>query len=72
MLADGRTRAIGVSNCGRQHLENLMRQTDVVPAVNQVELHPFFTQQPLREFPSGAWPCHAGVVVARRRLCCLC
>jgi diketogulonate reductase-like aldo/keto reductase len=50
MLADGCTRAIGVSNFGPQHLENLMRQTDVVPAVNQVELHPFFTQQPLRDF----------------------
>jgi diketogulonate reductase-like aldo/keto reductase len=50
MLADGRTRAIGVSNFAPSHLENLMRQTDVVPAVNQVELHPFFTQQSLRDF----------------------
>jgi diketogulonate reductase-like aldo/keto reductase len=33
-----------------QHLENLMRQTDVVPAVDQVELHPFFTQQSVRDF----------------------
>src|SRR5436309_5954065 len=47
MLADGRARAIGVSNFSPQHLEKLMRQTDVVPAVNQVELHPFFTQQAL-------------------------
>jgi diketogulonate reductase-like aldo/keto reductase len=50
MLADGRARAIGISNFSPQHLENLMSQTDVVPAVNQVELHPFFTQQPLRDF----------------------
>jgi diketogulonate reductase-like aldo/keto reductase len=50
LLADGRTRAIGVSNFGPRHLERLMHQTDVVPAVNQVELHPFFTQQSLREF----------------------
>jgi diketogulonate reductase-like aldo/keto reductase len=50
MLADRRARAIGVSNFSPQHLENLMRRTDVVPAVNQVELHPFFTQQTLREF----------------------
>jgi diketogulonate reductase-like aldo/keto reductase len=50
MLADGRTRAVGVSNFSPQHLENLMSQTDVVPAVNQVELHPFFTQQTLRDF----------------------
>ena len=50
MLSQGRTRAIGVSNFSEQHLENLMQRTEVVPAVNQVELHPFFTQQPLREF----------------------
>ena len=48
MLSEGRTRAIGVSNFSEQHLENLMQQTEVVPAINQVELHPFFTQQPLR------------------------
>ena len=50
MLSQGRTRAIGVSNFSEQHLDNLMRRTQVVPAVNQVELHPFFTQQPLRAF----------------------
>src|SRR6266700_574120 len=50
MLADGRARAIGVSNFSERHLENLITQTNVVPAVNQVELHPFFTQQALREF----------------------
>jgi diketogulonate reductase-like aldo/keto reductase len=50
MLAEGPTRAIGVSNFSLQHLENLMSQTDVVPAINQVELHPFFTQQALRHF----------------------
>src|SRR6266571_7964927 len=48
MLADGRARAIGVSNFSERHLENLITQTNVVPAVNQVELHPFFTQQALR------------------------
>jgi diketogulonate reductase-like aldo/keto reductase len=50
MLADRRARAIGVSNFSPQHLENLMSKTKVVPAVNQVELHPFFTQQALRDF----------------------
>jgi diketogulonate reductase-like aldo/keto reductase len=50
MLADGRARAIGVSNFSQPHLEHLMSQTDVAPMVNQVELHPFFTQQALREF----------------------
>jgi diketogulonate reductase-like aldo/keto reductase len=50
MLADGRARAIGVCNFSPQHLENLMSRTDIGPAVNQVELHPFFTQQALRDF----------------------
>ncbi len=49
MLADGRARAIGVSNFQPQHLENLLQQTAVVPAVNQVELHPYFTEQAVRK-----------------------
>jgi diketogulonate reductase-like aldo/keto reductase len=44
LLADGRARAIGVSNFMRHHLDDLLRQTDVVPAVNQIELHPYFSQ----------------------------
>jgi diketogulonate reductase-like aldo/keto reductase len=50
MLADGRVRAIGVSNFSERHLGNLMSRTSVVPTVNQVELHPAFTQQALRDF----------------------
>lgn len=49
LLSDGRVRAIGVSNFSAQHLEDLMSQTDVAPAVNQVEVHPFFTQKALRD-----------------------
>ena len=44
LLTDGKTRAIGVSNFMRHHLDDLLRQTDVVPAVNQIELHPYFAQ----------------------------
>jgi len=44
LLADGKVRAIGVSNFMPHHLEQLLQQTDIVPAVNQVELHPYFTQ----------------------------
>ncbi|WP_426625726.1 aldo/keto reductase [Leifsonia sp. McL0607] len=44
LLADGRVRAIGVSNFMPQHLDRLLAETSVVPAVNQVELHPYFTQ----------------------------
>jgi 2,5-diketo-D-gluconate reductase A len=44
LLADGRVRAIGVSNFMPHHLKQLLDSTDVVPAVNQIELHPYFTQ----------------------------
>jgi diketogulonate reductase-like aldo/keto reductase len=49
LLADGRVRAIGVSNFNPDHLKNLIAQTSIVPAVNQVELHPFFVQRAVRE-----------------------
>src|SRR3954471_4489717 len=49
LLADGRVRAIGVSNFGPKHLQDLINRTNVVPAVNQVELHPVFTQRQVRE-----------------------
>ncbi|WP_419817639.1 aldo/keto reductase [Glaciibacter flavus] len=44
LLADSRVRAIGVSNFLPHHLERLIAETDVVPAVNQIELHPYFSQ----------------------------
>ena len=44
LLADGRVRAIGVSNFMPGDLAALLEQADVVPAVNQVEVHPYFTQ----------------------------
>lgn len=44
LLADGKVRAIGVSNFMPDVLENLLAQTSVVPAVNQVEVHPYFSQ----------------------------
>ena len=44
LLADGRVRAIGVSNFMPHHLDRLRQETDVVPALNQIELHPYFTQ----------------------------
>ena len=50
--ADGRARAIGVSNFQIPHLYALLEQTEVVPAVNQIELHPGFSQSELREFHS--------------------
>ncbi|MFF2452867.1 aldo/keto reductase [Isoptericola sp. NPDC058082] len=44
LLADGRVRAIGVSNFMPEHLDRLLAETSVVPAVNQVEVHPYFRQ----------------------------
>jgi diketogulonate reductase-like aldo/keto reductase len=49
LLAEGRVRAIGVSNFGANHLDKLIEHTGHIPAVNQVELHPFFIQSGLRE-----------------------
>jgi len=50
LLADGKVRAIGVSNFMRPHLETLLAETTVVPAVNQIEVHPYFSQAELQAF----------------------
>lgn len=44
LLAEGHVRAIGVSNFMPHHLEQLLDHIEVVPALNQIELHPYFTQ----------------------------
>lgn len=50
LLADGRTRAIGVSNFQPAHLRRLLDHSGVVPVINQVELHPYLQQGQLRDF----------------------
>jgi 2,5-diketo-D-gluconate reductase A len=47
---DGRVRSIGVSNFQPHHLDRLRDETDVVPSVNQIEIHPYLTQDPLRKY----------------------
>ena len=47
---DGRARSIGVSNFTIEHLERLRAETDVLPAVNQIELHPYLLNAELREY----------------------
>src|SRR5215203_5018292 len=47
---DGRARSIGVSNFQIEHLEQLAAETDTVPAVNQIEVHPYFTNVAVREY----------------------
>lgn len=50
MHASGRVRSIGVSNFKEHHLQRLLDETETVPAVNQIEVHPYLTQDDLRGF----------------------
>jgi 2,5-diketo-D-gluconate reductase A len=50
LKADGRARAVGVSNFQVAHLERLAAETGTVPAVNQVEAHPYFTNDTVRAY----------------------
>ena len=47
---EGRARSIGVSNFNLEHLERLGHETETLPAVNQVELHPYLAQRELRAY----------------------
>lgn len=49
LLAEGRVRAIGVSNFMPAHLAALRERTEVVPSINQVEVHPYFAQHAVQE-----------------------
>ncbi len=53
MYESDRLRAIGVSNFQPHHLERLIRDTSIVPAVNQVEIHPYLTNEAVRSFDIG-------------------
>jgi diketogulonate reductase-like aldo/keto reductase len=50
LLADGKVRAIGVSNFMVEHLSRLLDRATVVPAVNQIEVHPYFAQREVQDF----------------------
>lgn len=71
LLDDGRVRAIGVSNFSRNHLSDLIARTEIVPSVNQVEVHPYFIQRELREthaqlgIATQAWSPLGGINVYR-------
>ena len=49
---EGRARSIGVSNFQPQHLRRLHGESDIIPAVNQIEVHPYLTQDEVRGFCS--------------------
>jgi 2,5-diketo-D-gluconate reductase A len=53
IYASGRVKAIGVSNFQPRHIERLGRECKVVPAVNQIEMHPYFNQDDLRAFDAA-------------------
>src|SRR3990170_6518669 len=53
LLRDGKCRAIGVSNYTINHLNDLLASSNTIPAVNQVEFHPFLYQQKLLEYCQG-------------------
>ncbi|ABC82986.1 aldo/keto reductase [Anaeromyxobacter dehalogenans] len=71
LLADGRVRAIGVSNFMPEHLERLLSSASVVPAVNQIEVHPFFQQKALQRvhakhgITTQAWSPIGGITAYR-------
>lgn len=48
--SDGRARSIGVSNFQIHHLQELARETEITPAVNQIEVHPYFTNDEVRAY----------------------
>ncbi|WP_311246088.1 aldo/keto reductase [Microbacterium sp. WCS2018Hpa-23] len=54
LLADGRVRAIGVSNFMVEHLEKLAAETSIVPAINQIEVHPYFQQREVQQADAAA------------------
>lgn len=47
---EGLVKSIGVCNCHQHHLKAIMKECDIVPMVNEFEVHPLFTQKPLIEF----------------------
>jgi 2,5-diketo-D-gluconate reductase A len=51
--SEGRARSIGVSNFQPAHLDRLAQETDIVPAVNQIEVHPYFTNDAVRGYDTG-------------------
>lgn len=71
LYADGKVRAIGVSNFMVEHLARLLEVASVVPAVNQIEVHPYFQQREVQQFGAGhgiltqAWSPIGGITFYR-------
>ena len=71
LLAGGKVRAIGVSNFMVEHLTKLVDRATVMPAVNQIEVHPYFAQLDVQDFCAGhgiltqAWSPIGGITFYR-------
>ncbi len=71
LLADGQVRAIGVSNFMPRHLQALMKETEIIPAINQVELHPYYAQTDVQQedqthgIATQAWSPIGGITAYR-------
>jgi diketogulonate reductase-like aldo/keto reductase len=71
LLAEGKVRAIGVSNFMVEHLTTLLDHCKTVPAINQIEVHPYFAQRQVQEFAAGhgiltqAWSPIGGITFYR-------
>lgn len=71
LLGDGRVRAIGVSNFMPSHLSDLATETSIVPAVNQIEVHPYFQQRDVQQADAAsgtitqAWSPIGGITAYR-------
>jgi diketogulonate reductase-like aldo/keto reductase len=71
LLTEGRARAIGISNFSPAHLASFVPRVEIVPAVNQVEVHPYYNQPALRAeharlgIATQAWSPLGGVMVYR-------
>jgi diketogulonate reductase-like aldo/keto reductase len=71
LLADGKVRAIGVSNFMVEHLTTLLDRCNVVPAVNQIEVHPYYAQRGVQQFAGAhgiltqAWSPIGGITFYR-------
>lgn len=73
LLKEKRIRAIGVSNFEIEHLRKLREQTEVVPAINQIELHPYFNRRAQRQahaqlgIATQAWSPMGGIFINNPR-----
>lgn len=50
LYKEGYVKVLGVANCHQHHLRSLLDNCEIVPAIDQIEIHPLFTQKPLVEF----------------------